>query len=92
MKCLSQWRILHWRHKQPACCDSAGDGAAPWMKQVEFHQTGKKNVQMTVSSSHWCHSANGRFDFSSLLTKEFKKFEGIFRQDIKKKTHQNNEK
>lgn len=46
---------------------------------------------MTVSSSYWCHSANIKFDFSSLITKEYKNLEDIFRQDINKKTHQNNE-
>lgn len=47
---------------------------------------------MTVSSSHWCHSANTKSDFSSLIIKEHKNLDKIFRQDINKKTCQNNEK
>lgn len=47
---------------------------------------------MTVSISYWCHPANIKFYFSSLITKEYKNLEEIFRQDSTKNTHQNNEK
>lgn len=63
-------------------------------ERVEFHQSEKKKkkAQLTVSGSYWCHSANIKFDFSSLITKEYKNLDKIFRQDINKKTCQNNEK